>query len=163
MDNPACSTLECFKTDNHSTSLFVDDSEVALECHYNEAVIVDDEDNMEKDDTSPSIEEVAEDEYSAEVLHIMQSSPTENPIKLKPEDRISDGESCSSSSSTFSDHYIKVSIVFLSFSGHVSDVIKLTDLLFLQRKRSEEMEIEEAGFTAMMKNLREEIKLECSK
>ncbi|XP_065205168.1 F-box/WD repeat-containing protein 7 [Planococcus citri] len=135
MDNPACSTLDVpslHKTDHTSTSLF-DDSEVALECHYNEGVIVDDEEIEEKNDTSRGIEE---DEYCDVVLNIMQSSPNDH-----RSDKITDGESCSSNSSsclTFSDHYIK-------------------------RKRSEEMEIEETNFNSVLKNLKkEEIKSEIS-
>ena len=160
MDNPACSTLDVpslHKTDHTNTSLF-DDSEVALECHYNEAVIVDDEENLEKEDTSHGIDEVArlteEDDYSDVVLNIMQSSPSwknkdssnENDsenrtdtIKLKAEDncRISDGESCSSNSSsclTFSDHYIKVSL-FLDFIFCFCYRVKLKLFVYLEEKK----------------------------
>lgn len=143
MDNPACSTVDVpspLKTDHTSTSLF-DDSEIELQCHYNEGVIVDDEGhNIVKEEITHGIEvaRLVEDVYSEVVLNIMQSSPswknrdsassnTENEdnenedksdtFKIKTEDncRISDGESCSSNSSSclaFSDHYVKVSKLY---------------------------------------------------
>lgn len=127
------------KTDHTSTSLF-DDTDLRLQCYHNEGVIVDDEENnIVKEDSTHGIEvaELSEDVYSEVVLNIMQSSPSwknrdigndvtnsvaenddndnddkSDPFKLKEDNcRISDGESCSSNSSsclTFTDNYIKV-------------------------------------------------------
>lgn len=138
MDNPACSTVDVpsiHKTDHTNTSLF-DESELELQCYHNEGVIVDDEENT-ADKTDADDPEVSKLDvvYSEAVLNIMQSSPSwknkdnsNNSINMENEDhdndddgcdtlkiedncRVSDGESCSSNSSsclTFSEHYIKV-------------------------------------------------------